>query len=405
MGAPKPRAPKRRPTPAPARKRTPEPGSPAAKSFFSTLVKLVLIIGLAALAFGTIFNTGVIDPRGLGAASDDDDHGIKALDGGYPMVGAWLGDWPSDENGLIDAFEEDTGYAPDYVDVFLDWKTPYANVSHTVEHISAKGGLAMLTWEPRDYTHAQIINGKATTTLRDGRTVPLDAYLAEFADGLCETTEKTREPVLIRTLHEMNGDWYPWGIGYKLGDQSPNSDDSFKRAWIKVHDIFEERCPDKARFVYTINHFSGGGTSFMGGYPGDAYVDMIGLDGYNWGSRAPWGWQSFSKIFTDAYCAVTAQTEKPIIVAEMAASESGGDKAAWLRSTYQAPVDGQFPQIQGLTYFHEAKFEIEINGEMDWAYDTSESSRAAFVDQITQYNQLREDGGTWTAPSGASVCG
>ena len=39
------------------------------------------------------------------------------------------------------------------------------------------------------------------------------------------------------------------------------------------------------------------------------YVDYIGIDGYNWGDNAGWGWQSFHTVFKDPYCAVTKSTK------------------------------------------------------------------------------------------------
>jgi len=80
---------------------------------------------------------------------------------------------------------------------------------------------------------------------------------------------------------------------------------------VKIHDAFTSRC-SQVRFVWTINHFSkNAGATFMGTYPGDAYVDYVGIDGYNWGSATHWGWQDFDTIFREPYCAVTQVTHSP----------------------------------------------------------------------------------------------
>ncbi len=189
-----------------------------------------------------------------------------------------------------------------------------------------------------------------------------------------------------------------------MDGEKPNSPDTFRRAWIKVHDVFDERCGDDIRFVYAINHFSGGGTTFMGGYPGDEYVDFVGIDGYNWGARAEWGWQPFDTLFQEPYCAVTAESTRPILITETGSTESGGDKAAWIRESYSVMLDGSYPQVRGIVYFDETKYEIEIDGEMDWALESSDASVEAFGDVAKEIQDLREGADTWSPPAAADAC-
>src|SRR5437016_11581455 len=40
----------------------------------------------------------------------------------------------------------------DLVDVYLDWYTPFANVTHTLTHIAGRGSIAIMTWEPMGLT-------------------------------------------------------------------------------------------------------------------------------------------------------------------------------------------------------------------------------------------------------------
>ena len=56
-------------------------------------------------------------------------------------------------------------------------------------------------------------------------------------------------------------------------------------------------------------------TPFKDVYPGDAYVDWVALDGYNWGALRI-GWQTFSQVFGDSYNALVALTSKPIMICE-----------------------------------------------------------------------------------------
>lgn len=322
-----------------------------------------------------------------------DRHGAQALEEGRPLAGAWLGTWPSDDNDAVERFERKTGVRLDLVDVYLDWFTPIDNVTHTLRHIGKQGALPVLTWEAQTLTTQDILSGKKVLPLRDGRRMPLNDYLSEFADGVCETAILNHQPILVRVLHEMNGDWFAWGIAYERDGDRPNTDDSYKRAWVKIHDAFDDRCGDNVLFVWAINHHSvGAGTSFMGTYPGDAYVDFVGIDGYNWGTRAPWGWQDFATLFQAGLCTLESETSKPILIAEVGSSESGGDKAAWIEDMLDSIRSRE--RVMGFVWLNHEKYESQIDGTMDWNVDSSPAALRAFAEGT---NDLLRNGKTSSA--------
>ena len=58
-------------------------------------------------------------------------------------------------------------------------------------------------------------------------------------------------------------------------------------------------------------------------YPGDSYVDWVGLSGYNW-AGSPSTWRTFSQIFKLSLGYLSAITSKPVFIAETASNEAGG---------------------------------------------------------------------------------
>ncbi len=81
-------------------------------------------------------------------------------------------------------------------------------------------------------------------------------------------------------------------------------------------------CPNVGRPVwdapYPMNNF----------YPGDDYVEWIGLDGYNYAGSRSMPWCSFQEIFGSSYDEIIKLAPtKPLTLAETASDESGGDKA------------------------------------------------------------------------------
>ncbi|MEC1621604.1 glycoside hydrolase family 26 protein [Bacillus mojavensis] len=104
----------------------------------------------------------------------------------------------------------------------------------------------------------------------------LNAMLSKIADGL-QALENQGVPVLFRPLHEMNGEWFWWGL------TSYNQKDDeriflYKQLYIKIyHYMTDERGLDHLLWVYSPDANRDFKTDF---YPGASYVDIVGLDAY-----------------------------------------------------------------------------------------------------------------------------
>jgi beta-mannanase len=109
----------------------------------------------------------------------------------------------------------------------------------------------------------------------------------------------------------------------------------------------------------------------MAYYPGDAYVDWTGVDGYNWGTSDPdFDWQSFHDVFKDIYPLLAAKG-KPILIGEMASDEVGGSKSQWIADMIPT-LRTDFPSIKAFVWF-------DVKKERDWEINSSASSLAAYV--------------------------
>ncbi len=91
--------------------------------------------------------------------------------------------------------------------------------------------------------------------------------LDRVADGLQELKE-AGVVVLWRPFHEMNGGWFWWG---------GHDPETFIKLWRQMFDYFSTtKGLDNLLWVYAPNH----GTNTAAYYPGDRYVDLVGLDAY-----------------------------------------------------------------------------------------------------------------------------
>ncbi len=141
------------------------------------------------------------------------------------------------------------------------------------------------------------------------------------------------DPVLFRLNNEMNGDWCVYSAYFSSMDT-----DVFIAAWQYVYDRFEQHDLDNVLWVWNPHDLSFPGfqwNHYLTYYPGDEYVDIIGLTGYNPGTHFPGErWKSFLQIYTDYYEEYSTLFNQPLMIPEFGSSSIGGDKIAWLWSMF-----------------------------------------------------------------------
>ncbi len=148
-----------------------------------------------------------------------------------------------------------------------------------------EGGLVTISMSPRnpwtgrglrdrslgEFSYADIIR---TGTEPNRRWA---AVLRTVADGLSELRD-AGVVVLWRPLHEMNGDFFWWTAGKYEGWASPQE---FAALWKYTFEYLTvERNLDNLLWVYAPNTPSPGVQPATHYYPGDQYVDVVGLDYY-----------------------------------------------------------------------------------------------------------------------------
>jgi glycosyl hydrolase family 26 len=219
--------------------------------------------------------------------------------------------------------------------------------------IERSGATPLITWLPLDHGKPipmrAIANGAWDDTIRR-------------AAGLAKATGR---PLYLRFAHEMNLPHSQWGAG------EGNRPADYVAAWRRVVDVFRTEDARNVRFVWSPD-VDDGSAPFAAWYPGDDYVDWVGLDGYNWGTARPGSrWQSLLDVFGPSYARLTRLSDRPVMIAETASAEAGGDKAAWIRQGLSRDVPERMPRVRAVVWFSRDK-------ETDWRVDSSPSSLAAF---------------------------
>ena len=117
-------------------------------------------------------------------------------------------------------------------------------------------------------------------------------------------------------------------------------------------------------------------------YPGEAYVDVLALDGYNFGDTRDWsGWRSFDEVFEHGYARVANLGPQPIWLAEIASAESGGDKGVWIKDMLSSTT---FPRVEAIVWFDEKK-------GSDWRVRSSDTALHALREGLAQLPVISEE--------------
>ncbi len=203
------------------------------------------------------------------------------------------------------------------------------------------------SWESRPgeadpaYSLQSIIDGRHDDALRR-----FGSILSEYGG-----------PVMVRFAHEMNADWYPWGMGV-----NGNTPARYVAAWRHVHDLVDGAGADVTWVWSPVAAWWPDATPLRDLYPGDDEVDLVAASGYGRPDLA----STMTDTFADWHQEVRAFTDKPAIIAE-----TGADEA--VRDDYLAGL-GEFfdsyPDVEGFVWFDTSPESTGATGR----YQISDSS-------------------------------
>lgn len=196
----------------------------------------------------------------------------------------------------------------------------------------------------------------------------MDGFFKQWAGHV----KMMKGAVLLRILHEFNGDWYPWCV--VNNDKNP---ELLVKAYRHIHGIFKEAGVKNAKFIWCPNSMSVPQETWnyiMNAYPGDEYVDFVGLDIYN-GAEKPLLWRSFRKEGIENYYTLTQQIPgKTLFVCETASRErepgegAAQNKSAWIQQMSNA-LKYDMKKIRLLIWFNEkSSFRLNSSGSAERAF-------------------------------------
>jgi beta-mannanase len=247
------------------------------------------------------------------------------------------------------AFKTTHGIAIEHV--FIPWENVDVSSLKLVEQYAhSRGRRLMVTVEPWSWSSpVQMAPDQLRKNISEG-------HYDQTIDAICSQIADSKTPPLVRWGHEMDlsSGRYPWS-NWKPAD--------YIGAFRHVVDRCRRIAP-KAVFIWSPR----GDLHMNDYYPGDAYVDIVGLSIFGlqaYDRQAFGGERSLAELLGTSYGTAEVH-KKPIMIAEYGCS--GDDEYVKRCSDFSPAVLAMFPLLQSVVFYsrEETADWPQAYGRPDW---------------------------------------
>lgn len=265
-----------------------------------------------------------------------------------PLVGVYE---PAAPNGWsqIAQFADATQVHPKIVAYYSSWNSPFN--SSFARAAWQHHAFALVQLQPNDVTLTSIANGGS------------DAYLRSYARDVVAFGH----PVILSFGHEMNGDWYSWGYGHA-------SPAAFVAAWRHIVRLFRAAGAGNVTWLWTVNSVGGASSALRQWWPGSAWVNWTGIDGYFYGPA-----DTFDSVLGSTIADIRAISDAPLLIAETAVGTT---------TDRESQIDGLLAGIHdehlaGVIWFDVAQHDGLYH--QNWRLEDDPAALAAFTKAVAAH--------------------
>jgi mannan endo-1,4-beta-mannosidase len=256
----------------------------------------------------------------------------------------------------VGRFAKTTGRHPNIALYFSKWQQPFG--TSFAQEAWANGAVVLVQMDPFTARLSKIAAGKQ------------DFYLKDFANEV----RAFRHPVIISFAHEMNGSWYPWG----MGRAKPRE---FRRAWRHVVKVFRHYKADNVTWLWAIHSIGANLTTMHHYWPGKKYVNWVGLDGYY---AQPT--DNFQYIFGTTLKVIRKITMDPVLISETAAGPLTNDQPGKIANLFRGI---RSHHMLGMVWFD--RHQNQGPHHQDWRLEGNRPAIKAFVKATRSYGRREPD--------------
>jgi hypothetical protein len=303
----------------------------------------------------------------------------------YCILGAFSPQSPGQNHLIPPQFEglfpSGNGKKIKYVNFFQAWSisgtTPNSFPGNDVQTLLTNGYTPIITWEPMfgGYDRLDPVQPRLQNIING----EYDAYFDAYANSI----KQLSDTVIIRLMHEFDGNWYPWSVSQNGGDPG-----KYITAYQHIVNRFKNIGATKVKWMWCVNSDYAPYLSYnwiVAAYPGNNYVDIVATDIYNNHEpiSLPW-WKSFRWQTTESYYYLTKYfPSKPLYICEVGCRErySSENQASESKANWYARMDKEvqsnFRKARALVFFHSAP-------DQNWLVNSSPGALQSLVDNVWQ---------------------
>jgi len=315
-------------------------------------LRLMHVIGWLAVAAGLFF-------AGVALGTSD---GAQAAPADGVLFGAYA-EVRGNQTAIqaTQQLEADLGSTLPIVRTFARWDT---NLDNRYNNWAVDGGRRLMISVKPERSNGQQLSWAAIANARPGSQIHNEMVT------LAERAGRLDGEVWLAFHHEPEAkDRVTFG-----------TNEEYKAAWRAFHGVFEDEGVD-VKWVWTMTSWSfevqtSDRRSAGKWYPGDAYVDYLGADPYNWnqcrGNTAE-RWTELERVIAPFVEFAEQHPDKQLVLPEFGSAEgAAGQKAQWLDNAAaylkQPDVAAKFAAV---IYFHD---EQPNDPACNWWLDSSTST-------------------------------
>ena len=221
----------------------------------------------------------VADNKYIFGHADDTAYGHSwAYEPGRSDVNEVAGDYPGLINWDLGKLELDSLKNLDGV--------PFDYMVAEIRNQHARGGINSISWHLRNpvtggdsWDVSNPLSVKEIVVEGTDANKVMKEWITKTADFIGNLKDENGEgiPVLYRPWHEHTGSWFWWGA-------KGSTPTEYKSLWKMTREIFDEKGVDNVVWVYSPDRVPDL-SKYMERYPGDDYVDVMGIDIYQFGAE------------------------------------------------------------------------------------------------------------------------
>ena len=292
----------------------------------------------------------------LMAAPMGHEQALRALmpDNGRVLSGVFPGGFSGNEDDItpdqVRDYERLVGKRVAWVMFSHNWYQGRAFPAETAGWIRGQGAtpyIRLMLRSDTELTHREPLY--TLQAIIDGN---FDADLTAWA----QTAAHFGTPIISEFGTEVNGDWFPWN-GRWNGRQRGGA--RFQTAYRHIIDIMRANGASNVIWVFHVNNIDGperGWNRFERYYPGDDYIDWLGVSIYSaQGPKEDW-----TVDFTESLPEVMVRFAQmapamPVIVAEFGTDIHNPCEPAgpWADAALRLMLSGRYPNLIGFNWWNE----------------------------------------------------